>query len=158
MHCASWNSTRLLVRPIGSEEGKMTTIITPDAQPPYRQPVTAVVAALGSDTSQVLTTAEIRARLERYGRNELPLTPPVPAWRRFLAQFQDSLTILLLIATLISFVAWIIDDAEALPYESLTILAIVILNGVLGYVQKHRAEQAVGELEALEAQLERVVR
>src|SRR5687767_2835271 len=100
----------------------MTTAITPVAPPPYRQTITAVVAALSSDATQGLATIEAQARLERYGRNELPLAPPVPAWRKFLAQFHDPLTILLLIATLISFIAWIIDDAEALPYESITIL------------------------------------
>jgi magnesium-transporting ATPase (P-type) len=52
------------------------------------------------------------------------------------------LTILLLIATLISLVAWIIEREETLPYESITILAIVLLNGVLGYMQENRAEHA----------------
>jgi Ca2+-transporting ATPase len=84
--------------------------------------------------------------------------PPVPAWRKFLAQFHEPLTILLLIATVISFVAWIIEGAEALPFESITILAIVMLNGVLGYVQEHRAEQAVAALNALAAPTARVLR
>ena len=128
----------------------MTTSITPAALPPYRQPITAVVAALSSDATQGLATTEAQARLERYGRNELPVAPPIPAWRKFLAQFQDPLTILLLIATLISFVAWIIEGAVGLPYEAITILAIVILNGVLGYIQEHRAEQAVAALRAAE--------
>jgi len=49
-----------------------------------------------------LSKAEARARLERYGRNELTAEQPVAAWRKFLAQFQDVRVILLLIATAIS--------------------------------------------------------
>ncbi len=96
----------------------MTTTITPVALPPYRQPVADVIAVLGGDATLGLGTAEAQARLGRYGRNELPAEPPVPAWRTFLAQFQDPLTVLLLIATIISFVAWIIERAEALPSSS----------------------------------------
>lgn len=136
----------------------MTPTITPAASPPYRQPVAAVIAALESDSLQGLVTAEAQARLQRYGRNEVPAQPPVPAWRTFLAQFQDPLTILLLVATLISFVAWIIERAESLPYESITILAIVFLNGGLGFVQEHRAEQAVAALKAMAAPTARVLR
>jgi Ca2+-transporting ATPase len=143
---------------LGQEGGNMTTTTTAAAPAPYRQPIPAVVAALGGDATQGLTTAEARARLERYGRNELPVAPPVPAWRKFLGQFEDPLTILLLIATVISFVAWIIEGAEGLPYESITILAIVILNGVLGYVQENRAEQAVAALKAMAAPTASVLR
>jgi Ca2+-transporting ATPase len=125
---------------------------------PYRQPADAVVAALGGDAAHGLSAAEAQARLARAGRNELPTVPPVPAWRRFLAQFQDPLTILLLVATVISFVAWLIERDESLPYESITILAIVILNGVLGYVQEQRAEQAVAALQALAAPNAHVLR
>ena len=74
----------------------MTTTITPVALPPYRQPVADVIAVLGGDATLGLGTAEAQARLGRYGRNELPAEPPVPAWRTFLAQFQDPLTVLLL--------------------------------------------------------------
>jgi len=46
-----------------------------------------------------LSQAEARARLEEYGRNELTTEKPGPAWKKFLAQFQDVLVVLLLIAT-----------------------------------------------------------
>ena len=57
--------------------------------PPYQQPVDAVIAALGTDARRGLSEAEARARLERHGRNELTAEKPVPAWRKFLAQFKD---------------------------------------------------------------------
>ncbi len=129
-----------------------------DRLPPYRRPAADVIAALRSDARRGLRSGEIPGLLERYGRNELPSAPPVPAWRRFLAQFQDVLTILLLVATAVSFVAWWIERDSPIPYEALTILAIVVLNGVLGFVQEGRAEQAVAALRAMSAPEARVLR
>jgi P-type Ca2+ transporter type 2C len=126
--------------------------------PPYRRSGAEVVAALGSDARRGLPTDEVQRRLHRHGRNELPSAPPVPTWRRFLAQFRDGLTILLLVATAISFVVWWIERETPIPYEALTILAIVILDGVLGFVQESRAEQAVAALAAMSAPTARVQR
>jgi magnesium-transporting ATPase (P-type) len=72
----------------------------------YRQRVEALCHALGADDRQGLTDEEAHSRLERNGRNELATEKPVPAWRRFLAQFQDVLVILLLVATAISAGLW----------------------------------------------------
>jgi Ca2+-transporting ATPase len=82
----------------------------------YRQRVDEVWAALGTDSQRGLSDAEARARLKRYGRNELTAEEPVPAWRKFLAQFQNVLVILLLIATLISAAIWLYERESALPY------------------------------------------
>jgi Ca2+-transporting ATPase len=124
----------------------------------YRYPPEDVVAALESDTRRGLTPAEAQSRLQRFGRNELPSAPPFPAWQQFLTQFWNPLTVLLLVATVISFVVWWIERDSAYPYESLTIFAIVLLNGILGYVQEHRAERAVAALQAMAAATARVLR
>ncbi len=124
----------------------------------YRYPTGAVVAALESDESLGLTTTEAQARLQRYGRNELQSLPPIPAWRKLLAQFWNPLTALLLVATVISLVVWWIEKDSVFPYESFTIFAIVLLNGILGYVQEHRAERAVAALQAMAAATARVLR
>src|SRR5262245_44399862 len=102
---------------------------------PYRQPVDEVLAALGTDPQRGLSESEARARLERYGPNELRAEKPVPAWRKFLAQFADVLVILLLVAAAISAALWLYERESALPYEAIAIFAIVLLNAVLGYVQ-----------------------
>ena len=125
---------------------------------PYRQPADMVIGALGSDPERGLTADEVRTRRERYGPNELEQEKPVPAWRRFLAQFEDVLVILLLIAVVISAITWAIERESALPYESLVIFAIVLLNGILGYIQESRAEQAVAALRAMSAAEATVVR
>ena len=55
----------------------------------YRRSVDEVLAALGADAQLGLSDAEARARLESHGRNELTAEEPVPAWRKFLAQFEE---------------------------------------------------------------------
>ena len=79
-----------------------------DPDQPHRQHAEAVVAALRTDLRRGLTDAEVEARLERYGRNELAAEKPTPAWRKFLRQFQDVLVILLLAATGISAGLWVV--------------------------------------------------
>jgi Ca2+-transporting ATPase len=124
----------------------------------YRASSADVVAALGTDARRGLSESEARARLERFGRNELAAEPPVPAWRRFLAQFQDVLVILLLVATAISAALWAYERDAALPYEAIAIFAVVLLNATMGYVQEARAEQAVAALREMSADEATVVR
>jgi len=130
----------------------------PDAPDAFRRDVAEVVAALGTDLRAGLTDAEARARLDRHGRNELAAEPPVPAWRRLAAQFQDALVALLLVATAISAGIWWMERDAALPYEALAILAVVLLNAAMGYVQESRAEAAVAALRAMSAAEATVVR
>ncbi len=125
--------------------------IQQDPLPPYQQPVDAVIAALGTDARRGLSETEAQARLERHGRNELTAEEPVPAWRKFLAQFKDVLVILLLIATAISAVLWLIERESALPYEAIAIFAVVLLNAIMGYIQESRAESAVAALRQMAA-------
>jgi P-type Ca2+ transporter type 2C len=124
----------------------------------YRQRTDEVVAAFGTDERHGLSDAEAGARLERHGRNELAAEPPVPAWRKFLAQFQDVLVILLLVATAISAGLWVYERDAALPYEALAIFAVVLLNATMGYVQESRAEAAVAALRAMSAADATVIR
>ncbi len=124
----------------------------------YQQAVDEVLASLGSDARRGLSEEEAQARLERYGRNELTGDEPVPAWKKFLAQFQDVLVILLLIATAISAGLWLYERESALPYEAIAIFAVVLLNAVMGYIQESRAEEAVAALLQMAAAHAHVIR
>jgi len=124
----------------------------------YRTPVEEVLAALGSDARQGLTAGEAGARLARLGPNELRAEPPIPAWRRVLAQFRDVLVILLLVATAVSAVLWAIERDAPLPYEAIAILVVVLLNATMGYFQEARAEAAVAALRAMSAAQALVIR
>ncbi|MHC1765089.1 MAG: cation-translocating P-type ATPase [Verrucomicrobiia bacterium] len=125
---------------------------------PYQQTAESVIAALGADPQRGLTESEARARLEEYGPNELTAEEPVPGWKKFLAQFKNVLVILLLIATAISAVLWAIERESALPYEAIAILAVVLLNAIMGYIQESRAESAVAALRKISAAQAEVLR
>ena len=131
---------------------------TPDASIAYRQRLDDLIAALGTDERQGLTEEQARSRLERYGRNELAAEKAVPAWRKFLAQFQDVLVILLLAATAISAGLWLFERDAALPYEAIAIFVVVLLNAAMGYIQESRAEAAVAALRAMSAAEATVIR
>src|SRR3954468_23209883 len=124
----------------------------------YQQSVEENIARQATDAVRGLTSAEARARLERDGGNRLDAERPVPAWRKFLAQFTDLLVILLLIATAISAVLWLYERDSPLPYEALAISAVVLLNAVMGYLQEQRAESAIAALRQMAAAHAHVVR
>jgi Ca2+-transporting ATPase len=128
------------------------------AKDSYRQSAEAVLAALDTDAGSGLARSEAEERLEQYGRNELTEEKPAPQWRKFLAQFTDVLVIMLIVAGLVSAGLWFYERDAALPYEALAILAIVLLNAILGYVQQTRAEQAVAALRSMSAAQANVVR
>jgi len=109
-------------------------------------------------TQHGLSDTEARARLEEYGKNEIATEEPVPAWRKFFAQFQNVLVILLLIATAISVALWLYEGESTLPYEAIAIFAVVLLNAVMGYIQESRAEQAVAALRQMSAAHANVIR
>jgi Ca2+-transporting ATPase len=81
----------------------------------YRMPVEEAVAALASDSRRGLSAGEARSRLEKYGKNELVAAPRVPGWRKFLAQFKDTLVVLLLVAALVSVALWLREPHTDLP-------------------------------------------
>ncbi len=122
-----------------------------DPAPPHSVAAEEALLALRSDAQRGLSRAEARARLDRFGANVLTAKKPVPAWRKVLAQFQDTLVILLLVATAISATLWFVEQEAAWPYEAIAILAVVLLNAVMGYVQQARAEKAVGALKQMSA-------
>ena len=126
--------------------------------PPHSVSAEEVLLALGSDARRGLSRAEARARFDRVGANALTAEKPVPGWRKFLAQFQDVLVVLLLVATVISATLWFIERDAAWPYEAIAIFAVILLNAVMGYVQQARAERAVGALKQMSAAHAKVIR
>jgi len=124
----------------------------------FRLSADEIIKSLGADVRLGLTDDEARARLARDGPNELAAEPPVPAWRKFLAQFQDILVILLLVAAAVSAGVWFYERDASLPYEALAIFAIVLLNAAIGFVQEERAEASVAALRALSAEDASVIR
>lgn len=89
-----------------------------------------------------LSTEEATRRLEQYGPNELVTVEKISPFVMFLLQFKDFIVFLLLGAILVS-----ILFGEYI--EALIIVVIVLLNGILGFVQEYRAEAALEKLKEL---------
>jgi magnesium-transporting ATPase (P-type) len=123
----------------------------------HARSVSAVCASLGSDAASGLTEAVARERLTAVGPNTIVAAPPIPRWRKLLAQFESPLVLLLIAAAAVSFAVSVIEG-HGTSYEALTILAIVVLNAALGFFQEARAERAVAGLRSMTAATAEVVR
>lgn len=108
-------------------------------------------AASGVDPSVGLSEEEAAARSQRVGPNELRPPERTPAWRMFAAQFNDFMIWVLLAAVVIS-------ALEGQVPEAVAITAILVLNGVLGFVQEYRAEKSLEALKQMSAPTATVVR
>jgi magnesium-transporting ATPase (P-type) len=120
--------------------------------------VADVAGALHADLHAGLSSQEAAQRLAQEGRNELRSAPPVPGWRKLLAQFQDPLIYLLLVAIVISLAAWVAEGLMGWPVDAIVIASIVVVNAILGYVQEAKAQNAVAALAKMTAAASSVVR
>lgn len=110
-----------------------------------------VVAALGTDPAAGLDAATVAARQAEYGPNVLEGSARTPWWRLLAAQFRDFMIYVLVAAVVISAI-------EGQVAEAIAILAILVLNGILGFVQEYRAEESLEALKQLSAPTASVVR
>ncbi|EGO62704.1 cation-translocating P-type ATPase [Acetonema longum] len=117
----------------------------------YQQDSKEVVAALDSDVSTGLSSAEAEARLKQFGPNELIHKEGRTTFQMLLEQLKDFLVLILIGASIVSaFVGEVVD--------SLVIMAIVVLNAGLGVMQESRAEKALEALKKLAAPTSKVIR
>jgi len=106
---------------------------------------------LNTDIESGLTTTESQARLVQHGANRLPEPVPTSPWHIFFNQFKSVMTILLVSAAVIAF---ILGD----ELEGISILVVLLLNALLGFVNEYRAERSVQALKAMTVSLAEVVR
>ncbi len=117
--------------------------------------------ALGAEVERGLTAPEAARRLAQDGPNELRAALRRPAWRRALAHLHDPLVYLLLVAAAVALAAWAIEGREGRtgwPMDAIVIVAVVILNAVLGWLQETKAESAVAALARMTAATSAVIR
>ena len=95
-----------------------------------------VAAAFETDASSGLTAAAAALRLARDGANELRAVPPVPQWRQALAQLQEPLVYLLLVAAAVALAAWVVEGREGWPMDAIVIGVVVLLNACLLYTSR----------------------
>lgn len=115
-----------------------------------RENASSVLAKL--DTNQNgLTTAEAEERLEKYGKNTLKEKEKESELKKFLLQFTEPLTVLLIIAGIISLLIRDFIDAGVIFF-------VVILNAVLGYRQENKAQNAMEKLKSMTSKTTIVLR
>lgn len=114
----------------------------------HNKTVQQTAELLGTDIKTGLTHDEVKKRLHHYGKNELIEKKKKNIFIKFLEQFNDFMIIILLSAAAVSFITSIMQgDADIT--EPVIILAIVILNALLGVIQEKRAEKSLEALKKL---------
>ncbi|MEW8959518.1 MAG: calcium-translocating P-type ATPase, SERCA-type [Moorella sp. (in: firmicutes)] len=117
----------------------------------YQMDPAEALMVLKSDARRGLTEGEARRRLESVGANNLKAKPKAPPYVIFLNQFRDFMVLVLLAATAVS--AFLGEIADAV-----TIVAIVVINAFLGFIQEYRAERSLEALKEMAAPEARVRR
>jgi Ca2+-transporting ATPase len=117
---------------------------------------------LNSDRTQGLTTVDADERLQHYGANELTEAGGRNSLEILWDQFKN---IMLLMLIAVAVISAILDVREGFvtgkfpfPKDAIAIFVVVILNGVLGYLQESRAEKALAALKNLSSPRVRVIR
>ena len=115
----------------------------------------AVLGELGA-SAEGLTSAEAQKRLEENGKNKLAAAKGKSIIRRFLEQLADPMIIILLVAAAISGVLAVVEN-EGFT-DVIIILAVVLINAVLGVYQESKAEKAIEALQEMSAATSKVLR
>lgn len=110
-----------------------------------------IIESFATSSERGLTNREIRRRLLEYGKNRIIETNQKGILSIFFDQFRDFMIMVLMVATLLSFLMGEVADG-------ITIFAIIILNGIMGFIQEYRAEKSLAALKKLAAPKAKVIR
>jgi len=113
-------------------------------QPVHAQAASEVVTRFCTDAKNGLSDLEAANRLKEFGENRLAVVAGTPRWKRLASQFSSLLIGLLIVSAIIAGLLgeWI---------DAIVILTIVVVNGLLGFLQEDRAERAIEALRKLAA-------
>ncbi len=122
----------------------------------YSQEKETVVSELRSNADKGLSAAEAEKRLAENGKNKLAEGKKKTIFRRFMEQLADPMIIILIVAAAISGALAIIE--KHFPTDVIIILAVVLLNAILGVLQESKAEKAIEALQQMSAATSKVIR
>lgn len=117
----------------------------------YNKSINAVSQELQVQAEEGLSSDEVSKRLEKHGLNELKEAEKESLFMRIINQLKDFLVLILIGASILSGIVGEISDA-------IVIIAIVIVNAILGVVQEGKAEQALAALKKMSSPNARVLR
>jgi P-type Ca2+ transporter type 2C len=134
----------------------MTSISKPPATstPWHAIDIDRTIAQLETNIDQGLSATAAQSRLVQYGKNELVATAGRSRWQILLDQFTN---IMLLMLIFVAFVSGAMDvwsmsigELKGFPFkDTIAILSVVILNGIMGYFQESKAEEALAALKQM---------
>ena len=105
-------------------------------------PAQAVASAMEVRLETGLSSTQAQERLARHGPNRLPEAPPRSPWRVLLGQFKSILILILIGAAVLAALVGSVKDA-------VVILAVVIINALVGFYQEYRAERSLDALKSM---------
>lgn len=117
-----------------------------------------VLESLNSDSKTGLSQSEAEKRLIQYGLNSLGEEEKVPLWKRFLSQFADAMVIILVSAAVLSAFMALKEGGFDGWIDVIVIMAIVIINAILGVYQEGKADQAIAALKRMSSPQTKVLR
>ena len=117
----------------------------------YNKSKDEILLELSTNENLGLSEQEVGLRIEKYGKNELEAQSKKSFLAKLLAQFADFLIIILIVAAVISAAVGEVED-------SIVILAIVVINAILGIYQEGKAEKSVEALQKMSAPNAKVLR
>ena len=125
-------------------------------KPYHKQPAEELLMYFNSNVNTGLSTEEVKQRLSSHGPNELKSTKQKSLVTMFFEQFKSSMVVILFIAAIISGIIGVIHH-EGLT-ESYVILAILIINAIIGTVQERKAQSSLDALNRMSAPQTKVLR
>jgi len=124
----------------------------------YLSPTDEVLSEVKSSPETGLTSEEAASRLETNGKNKLAEGKKITLLQRIISQILDPMVLVLIGAAVVSAVTELSLHPDKLPTDVFIILAVVILNTVLGVVQESKAEKAIEALKEMAAATSKVIR
>lgn len=122
----------------------------------YNQTVTEVVKKLDVDSTKGLSSQEVEIRKEKYGLNKLESHKQKSLLSIFIEQFKSSMVVILFIAAIVSGVIGVMEDEGLI--ETIIILAILLLNAIIGTIEERRAQSSLEALNKMSAPRSKVLR
>ncbi|MBN1891502.1 MAG: cation-translocating P-type ATPase [Clostridiales bacterium] len=117
-----------------------------------------VIEQLKSNEKAGLSQAEAERRLIQYGLNSLGEEKRTPLWKRFLSQFADAMVLILIGAAVLSAIMALNEPGFEGWIDVIVIMAIVIINAILGVYQEGKADQAIAALKRMSSPQSKVIR
>ena len=122
----------------------------------FNKTVDETISTLKTDVEKGLSTEEIKKRQEEYGLNELKAKKKKNLFVKFLEQFKDFMIIVLIISAIVSGIVGV-AEGEGIT-DTIIILAVVLVNAIIGVAQENKAEKSLEALQKLSSHVAKVIR